>query len=118
MNMDAHFLAIRFHLFPVFGYFGLLLRDFIPGHGWAARRLFHHADAAVYRTNIEAQAAADAVLFAHDDAGTRVHRLLFSIRTHVVTAWRHDAPVLCDQVNALVRRVVARYIAKVAANAF
>src|ERR1700756_1612885 len=97
VNMDAHLLPVRFHLFPIFGDFGLLLSDFIPSHGRPPRRLFHHADAAVNRANIEAQTAADTIFFAHMNAGPRVHSLLFSIRPHVVTSRRHDAPVLRDQ---------------------
>src|ERR1700739_4971 len=84
VNMDAHLLPVRFHLFPVFGDLWLLLRDFIPRHRRPPRRLFHHADAVVDPANIEAQAAADTILFAHMDAGPRVHSLLFSIRAHVV----------------------------------
>src|SRR5579862_3404330 len=118
VNVDAHLFAVRFHLFPVFADFGLLLRDFIPSHRRPPRRLFHHADTAVHRADVEAQPAANTILFAHDNARARVHRLFFSIRAHVVTARRHDAPILCDQVNALVRRVVARHITQIATNAF
>src|SRR6266404_148672 len=118
VNVDAHLFPVRFHLLPVFGDLGLLLRDFIPGHGRALWRFFDHADAVVNRTNVEAQAATDAILFAHMDARPRMNRFLFSIGTHIVAARRHDAPVLCYQVNTLVRGIVARHITKVAANAF
>src|SRR5260221_2166677 len=79
VNVDAHLLAVRLHLFPVFGYIGLLLRDFIPRHRRPPRRLFHHADTAVHRANVEAQSATDAVFFTHDNARARMHRFLFSI---------------------------------------
>src|SRR5260221_7020157 len=79
VNVDAHLLAVRLHLFPLFGYIGLLLRDFIPRHRRPPRRLFHRADTAVHRANVEAQSAADAILFTHDDARAGVHRFLFSI---------------------------------------
>src|SRR5882724_7350028 len=68
VNVDAHLLAVRLHLFPIFGYIGLLLRNFIPGHGRPSRRLFHHADTAVHRAHVEAQSATDAIRFTHDNA--------------------------------------------------
>src|ERR1700720_1438317 len=106
VNVDAHLFPVRFHLLPVFRDLTLLLRDFIPSYGWAARRLLHHADAAVDRANIETQAATDAILFADLNAGTRADRFLFSIGANIVAARRHDASVLRDQVNALMRRIV------------
>src|SRR5882757_1793467 len=49
VNVNAHLFPVRFHLLPILGDLRLLLGDFIPSHGWAARRFLHHADAAVDR---------------------------------------------------------------------
>src|SRR5258707_9755854 len=118
VNVDAHLFPVRFHLLPVFGDLGLLLRDFIPGHGRALWRFFRHADAVVNRTNVEAQAATDAILFAHMDARPRMNRFLFSIGTHIVATRRHDAPVLCYPFITLVFGIFPRPLTKVDQIAF
>src|SRR5258708_12967120 len=84
VNVDAHLFPVRFHLLPVFGDLGPLLRDFIPGHGWAFWRFFDHADAVVNRTNVEAQAATDPIFFPHMHLRPPMNPSLFSFRTPIL----------------------------------
>ena len=75
-------------------------------------------DAILDRTDIEAKPAADAILFADNNAGTRVDRLGFPAGADVVRAGRDDVPLGIDEIDTLVRGVVAGDVTEVTANAF
>src|SRR5215472_3301437 len=117
VNMNPHLVPVRLHLLPVLGHLALLLRQFVPRHRSSFRRFFDHLNAVLHRANVEAQPATHAILFPHTHHRPRVDCRLFSVRAHIVSTGWHHASVLCDQVDALVRRIVARYIAEVATDA-
>src|SRR5271169_5240173 len=118
VDMNPVLFPVGLHFLPIFGDFAMRLSYFIPRHGSLAGGLFHHADAAIHRANIEAQAAADAILLANLNLGTRPDSLFLPVGANVVAARWHDASIFGDQVNTLVRGVIARHITEIAADAF
>src|SRR6267142_4175580 len=118
VNMDSHLLAIFLHLLPVFGYFVLRLRELAPGNRRPPGRFFNHANAVFHGANVVAKAAADTILLAHVNAGTRVHGLFLAVRLNVIRQRLDYAAVLRDEVDALVGGVVTGDVAKIAADAF
>ena len=54
VDIDANLLTILLHGVPVFGDGGLGLDELLPGDRRAARRDFHHFNAALHRADVEA----------------------------------------------------------------
>src|SRR5580704_7895887 len=118
VDVDAHLRAIFLHFLTIFGDFGLGLRKLVPGDRRAAGRLFDHMNAIFHRADVVAQAAAYAIVLADDDLGTRADGFGFAVGAHVVGGgWNHGA-ARRDQVDALMRGVIASDVAEVAADAF
>src|SRR5271165_4553549 len=117
VNMNAHLLAVFFHFLPVLGDFPLRLGDLRPGNRLAPRWFLHHTDAVFHGANVIAEAAANTILLAHVNAGARVHGFFLAIRPHVIRLWLNDMAIFVHQVDALVGRVVASDVAKIAADA-
>src|SRR6267142_2427148 len=118
MNMDSHLLAIFLHLLPVLGYSALRLRELAPGNRWPPGRFFNHVNTFFDGTHVIAEAAANTILFAHVNAGTRVHGFFLAVRLNVIRLRLDYAAVLGDKVDALVGGVVTGDVAKIAADAF
>src|SRR6266536_1799868 len=118
VNIDSHLLSIFLHLFPVLGYVPLRLRELSPGDRWATGRFINHSNAIFHGANVIAEPAADTILFAHVNAGTRTDGLFLTIRLNVVGLGLDHGAIFGDQVDALVGRVVASDVAKIAPDAF
>src|SRR6267378_536021 len=118
VNMDSHLLAIFLHLLPVLGYFALRLRELAPGNRWPPGRFFNHVNTVFDGTHVIAEAAANTILLAHVNAGTRVHGFFLAVRLNVIRLRLDYAAVLGDKVDALVGGVVTGDVAKIAADAF
>src|SRR5712664_1096799 len=118
VNMDSHLLAIFLHLLPVLGYFALRLSELAPGNRWPPGRFFNHVNTVFDGTHVIAEAAANTILLAHVNAGTRVHGFFLAVRLNVIRLRLDYAAVLSDKVDALVGGVVTGDVAKIATDAF
>src|SRR5271170_163430 len=118
VDVDAHFVAILLHFLPIFGDFALRVGDFFPGDRRTFGWLFHHVDAIFHGADVIAETAADTIPFADLNLGARADGFFLAVRTDVVRLWGDDGAIFGDQINAWVGSVVARDIAKIAANAF
>src|ERR1700730_1894964 len=118
MNVYSHFRAILLHFLPVFSHFRLGLRKLIPGDRGASGRFFDHLDAIFDRTNVEAETAAPAIILADNDLWTRADGFSFAVGTRVIGGGRNNRAVRGNQVNTLVRGVIAGDVAEIAADAF
>ena len=117
MNLDSDFLAILFHRGPIFCDGGLRLHQLIPCHRRAMGRHFDHRNAMIHRTDIEAESAAYAIDFAHNWMRTRGRGFDFSVTFEGIFVWLHKLVGGIDEVDALMRGVVAGDVTEVALDA-
>ena len=76
MNANPLFPAVFFHRLPIRDYRGLGFGQLVPGGWFASARHLHHRDAALHRTDVVTEAAADAVLLAHARLRARAVRIV------------------------------------------
>src|SRR5579885_2890461 len=113
MNLDPHSLAILLHSLPVFGHFGPRFRKLIPRDRVAPGRNLGHLDAFLHRTDVITKTAADTIPF--PDARLRPvrNRLGPPVRCRVPRVGLNCLAWGIDEVDALVRRVVAGRVAEI-----
>src|ERR1019366_3366457 len=117
MNLNPHFLTVRFHRFPVFGHLWLGLHELIPGDRFASRRQFHHLNAVLHGADVIAEPATHAVLFAHARLRPGGHSFRAPVGPDVPRIRRDHCARWIDQIDALMGRVIARDVAQVALDA-
>ena len=92
--------------------------DLLPGDVLADGGLLDHFDAAFNGTNVEAETAANTIIFADVNAGAGFNGLFAAIGADVVGVRLNDAAVLGDEVDALMSGVVAGDVTEIATNTF
>src|ERR1019366_7468394 len=117
VDVNAVGFTIALHGFPVFGDVGARFRELLPGDGVAAGGDFHHFDAMFDGADVEAEPATDAVFFTHLRLWAGEDGVEAAVGGGIVRVGGYAFAGRVDEVDALVRRVVAGDVAEVALDA-
>ena len=117
MDVDAVSRTIALHGLPTLGYFRLILRELVPCHRWVGRVAVDHLDAPGNRTDVVAEAAPDTIFFSDSRLRAGMDRFILAIRADVVAERLDGCSICADQVDALMRSILASDIAKIALDA-